>query len=261
MITPLDQAHAAMTAAPDDDAARLAWYGRLADCELFVLLEHEAQGDDIAPALFAVEEGQFAAVFDLPERLVDFADSAVPYAALPGRMLVAMLAGHDIGLAVNPGVTAAEMLIPAVAVEWLAATLAHAPQARAGRPVSFGPPDGMPDGLFAALDGRLSAAGGLAGSAWLVAADWDDGGRGLALAFVGAATDAEAALARTVAEALAFSGLGQGWLDVVFLPQASATAQAAARVGLGFVLPVAAEPADRPSAPGMDPGRPPRLRF
>ena len=46
-MTPLDTVHAAMEAAPQDDAARLRFYERLADSELFLLLTEEAQGDNI----------------------------------------------------------------------------------------------------------------------------------------------------------------------------------------------------------------------
>ena len=46
--TPLDQAHAAMEAAPEDDAARLRFFERLADSELFILLDKEPEGDRIA---------------------------------------------------------------------------------------------------------------------------------------------------------------------------------------------------------------------
>ena len=38
-LTPLDIAHGAMEAAPNDDAIRLAFYERLGDGELFLLLE------------------------------------------------------------------------------------------------------------------------------------------------------------------------------------------------------------------------------
>jgi len=37
--TPLDTAHAAMMAAPENDAARLRFYERMADAELYLLLE------------------------------------------------------------------------------------------------------------------------------------------------------------------------------------------------------------------------------
>ena len=50
--TSLDIAHAAMEAAPNDDAARLRFYERLADNELFLLLTKEADGDQINPEIF-----------------------------------------------------------------------------------------------------------------------------------------------------------------------------------------------------------------
>lgn len=64
--TPLDQAHAAMTSAPDDDAARLRFYERIADVELFMLLEDEPQGDQICPVLL---DDSYVMVFDRAARL------------------------------------------------------------------------------------------------------------------------------------------------------------------------------------------------
>jgi hypothetical protein len=253
--TPIDLAHAAMEQAADDDTARLAFWGRLMGAELFVLLETEADGDDITPDLYAVDEGQFALVFDTADRLAAFAERPAPTVTMTGRALVGLLAGHEIGVALNPGVAPSEMLIPADAIDWLADTLANAPTEREGLPRGFGPPDGMPDGLFEVLDEKLAGAAGMAANAWLAAADWQDGSRGLILAAPGA----EGALAAAVAEALAFSGLGQGWLDVMFLTGDDPTAQAISATGLGFILPQAAAP-DTPAAPGMDPDRPPRLR-
>ena len=63
-LTPLDTAHAAMEAAPQDDAARLRFYERLADGELFLMLTEEAKGEDISPSLFDTGEGSFVLVFD-----------------------------------------------------------------------------------------------------------------------------------------------------------------------------------------------------
>ncbi|MEC7297631.1 MAG: SseB family protein, partial [Pseudomonadota bacterium] len=60
--TPLDTAHAAMEAAPDDDAARLRFYERLADSELFLLLTEEVSGDQISPDLFELPDATFALV-------------------------------------------------------------------------------------------------------------------------------------------------------------------------------------------------------
>ena len=75
-LTPLDLAHAAMEAAPEDDAARLRFFERLADSELFILLDKEPEGERISPQVFDTGEGQFVLVFDRQERLAQFADPA-----------------------------------------------------------------------------------------------------------------------------------------------------------------------------------------
>ena len=50
-MTPLDAAYEAMVAAPDgDDAPRLRFYERLADGEMVLLLEEEAQGEKLIPS-------------------------------------------------------------------------------------------------------------------------------------------------------------------------------------------------------------------
>ena len=116
-MTDLDQAHAAMEAAPDDDAVRLRFYERLADTELFVLLGAEAEGDQITPELFEIEDQRFTLVFDREERLSQFVGREVPCAGLPGRTLVQMLQGQGIGLAFNLEVAPSAMLIPAEAVD------------------------------------------------------------------------------------------------------------------------------------------------
>ena len=115
-------AMSAMRADPADDAARLAFYGALADSELFLMLEGEADAGALRPRLFSVEEGWVALAFDSEAALADFAGEAVDYAALPGRVLVAMLAEAELALLVNPDSEDAAML-PGEALAWLADTL------------------------------------------------------------------------------------------------------------------------------------------
>ena len=86
-LTPLDIAHGAMEAAPNDDAIRLAFYERLGDGELFLLLEAEAEGEKIKPQTFDSGSGEIVLVFDRQERLTAFTGEATPYAALSGRVI------------------------------------------------------------------------------------------------------------------------------------------------------------------------------
>ena len=257
-MTALDDAHAAMAAAPEDDAARLAFFGAFAGTELFLLLDEEATGDDIRPALFSVEGARYLLAFDREERLAAFSGTVSPYAALPGRGLVQMIAGEGIGIALNAEAPSA-FLIPPEAVDWLATTLDAAPEAASARPVAFHPPRGVPEGLLTALDARLAAAAGLAQAAWLAGVDYDGGGRGHILILTGALPGAETALATAVNEALTFSGVEAGWLDVAFLSDGDPALAADAAQGLRFDIP-APEAASTPVAPGSDPARPPKLR-
>ncbi|ULB10278.1 SseB family protein [Cereibacter azotoformans] len=262
-MTPLDQAHEAMETAPGDDAARLRFYGQLADGELFLLLESEPEDETLTPQLFELEEGPVVLAFDLEERLAAFTGVPAPYAALPGRVVAGLLAGRGIGLGLNLGDAPSAMLLPPEAVDWLAETISHAPSEAEARPAGFAPPQ-LPEPLITALDGKLARAGGLAGHALLAAVRYEDGREAHMLAFVEALDGAQPALARAVSEALTFSGLEAGTLDVAFLAEGDPAAVAMARVGLRFDLPVPAAPELReehvPAAPGMDPERPPILK-
>ena len=259
IVTLLDAAHAAVSANPEDDRARLRFYERLADGEMFLLLEREAAGEVIDPKVFDLESGPVVLVFDREERLAEFSGAIAPYAALPGRVIAAMLKGQGIGLGVNLGVAPSEMLLPAEAMDWLAEALEDGPEEVEAAPREFLPP-AVPEAVVAALDAKLARAAGLALAAVLCGAVYGEGRRGHLLAVLDAAEAAEAALARALREAVVFSGVEAGDLDVVFLEAGSAVAQAMARVGLRFDLAVPEAAPVAPVAPGMDPSRPPKLR-
>jgi hypothetical protein len=247
-----------MSDAPHDDTARLRFYERLGDAELFLLLESEATGDDVSPRIFDSDDERLVLVFDREDRLADFAGS-VPYVSLSGRVLSDLLAEQGIGLALNPEVAPSSFVLGADGVRWLAETLAHAPQEAEAHFEEFAPPTGLPDVLLQALDQKLATATGLAQAAFLVSTRSPTGAKGHLLGFLGAVPGAQTALAKAVGEALTFSGVEAGMLDVAFFDGASAAAQKLGRVGLRFDLPQPHEPL-RTGAPGRDPEAPPKLR-
>lgn len=260
-MTLLDAAFAATETQPEDDAARLRLYQQIADAELFLLLSEEAAGETLAPRVFPLEDGPVVLAFDSEDRLAAFADGPAPYAALPGRIIAGQLAGQGIGLGINLGVAPSSTILPPAAMDWLATTLASAPEETSAKPRAFHAPRVLPETLVTALTAKLAHAGGLAAAALLAAVDYADDRRGHMLAFLDARPGAENALARAVAEALTFSGVEAGELDVTFLAASDPAALALARVARRFDLPepAKAEP-PAPAAPGMDPDRPPRLR-
>ena len=259
VVTLLDAAHAAVSADPENEALRLRFFERLADGEMVILLNREAEGESLEPRVFELEDGPVVLVFDREERLAAFTGGIAPYAALPGRVIAGLLKGQGIGMGVNLGVAPSSMLLPAEAMEWLAETLDGGPEEVEAQPEEFIAPS-VPEAVIAALDAKLARAGGLAVTALLAGVVYQGGRRGHLLALIDAVEGAEAALARAMNEALVFSGVEAGELDVVFLRAGEPAAQAMARVALRFDLPAPEVQDLAPAAPGMDPSRPPKLR-
>lgn len=258
--TALDRAFAASEAAPEDETARLAFYDCLAAAELFLMLDREPQGEDISPELFELQDAPYVLAFDLEERLAGFAGRPVPYAALPGRALVRMLAGQGIGLALNLEAAPSQTLLPPEAMGWLVEMLGTGPETAEARPEQLAAPR-VPQTLIAALDRKLATAAGLARKAYLADVVYAGGGRGHLLGVTGVAPGAEQAVAAAVHEALVFSGLEAGALDVTFLGDSDALTAELARIALRFDLPKPATPRRvEIEAPGSDPAKPPRLR-
>lgn len=260
--TPLDRAHAALTVSADAEAL---FYRGLLDAVLFVLLESEARDETLVPRVFQLEDGPVILAFDSEERLASLDAGPVPYAALPGRVIVAQMAGQGLGLGLNLGTGAgSEMLLPPDALDWLAQHLGQSPHRVTALPEQFHAAR-LPQQLSAMLALGFAGALGLADRALLVAVRYGDGRHGHLLAIVDAKPGSEPALTHSVAESLAFSGLDAAELDVAFLAGDDPVLLRIAAVGLLFELPVeptspAKPPATPPGAPGMDPDRPPKLR-
>ncbi len=274
--TPLDMAHEAMEADPSDDAARLRFYQRLADAELFLLLRHEPSGEVLDPEVLEVNNedtaniDRFALVFDSEDRLGSFAaqykGDAMPYAALPGRVIAAMLAGQGVGLALNLDVAPSSILIPAAAMSWLSDTLSHEPAPGEGTLIGIAPPTGLPDALITGLEEKLISATGLASHAVFVKGRYADQREGWLLAFIDAMPGAEAALARATQEALIFSGTDLASVDVAFFAGSDPICEHLDHMGLRYDFPdldelEQEEEVSAPVPPGSDPNKPPILKF
>ena len=259
-MTPLDLAHAAMQSGQEPEALR--FYRVLADATLLLLLDHEAVGDVISPQVFELSDGPVILAFDSEERLAGFQDGPVPYASLPGRVIAQHMAGQGLWLGLNLGTGAAsETLLPPDALQHLLTLLDVAPLQTEARPHSFTAPD-LPASLDQVLQATFARLSGLAVAAVLAGVTYETRSRGHVLAIIGAQASAEPALARAIAEALAFAGLEAATLDVTFLaPEDPGLAQMA-RIGRVYEMPVPVAPpkAPIPAAPGSDPTKPPKLR-
>ena len=260
-MTPLDTAQAAMNAAPEDTKKRLAFYERVADSELFLVLKTEPTTEKIQPALFPVEDESYALVFDSESRLVEFTQNPTPFLATAGRQITAMLAGRNIGLGLNLAVAPSSILLPASAVQWLHKTLGSTPETSEATPTAVFPPGQLPETLIAALDTKLTTMEGLARFAYLAEIEYENRPRTHVMAFIDAIPDAEPAIASAISEALTFSGIEAGSLDVIFLSSTNKLSASLAKKGLRFDLPVPPKLETRTiEVPGSNPNKPPILR-
>jgi hypothetical protein len=259
--TELDHAYEAMMRSPEDQTSQLAYYHRFADAELCLLLESDADGDRLTPAVFELAEGRFVLAFDSDDRLASFSDTPMPFVALPGRVIVAELARQAIGVGVNLGVSESAFLMPAGAVDWLADALAAAPREGMALPVSFAAVSTA--GLAGRLEEKLKGLGHLANAVWLAEARHADGRIAMAVVFADARPEAEAALAKTAGEVVQFAGFDPAGVDVLFLNGDQVERSELSRVGQRVVIsaPKAVEAIRvAPLAPGSDPDKPPILR-
>lgn len=263
MAGPLDSAHAAMMAVPEDSAARAAYYRALVDCELYLLLAREAEDDRIEPRTVTVDGGDMILAFDDEARLAAFAEGPLPYAALPGRVIFGLMAGRGLTLGLNLGGEDGAFVMPPEIVDWLVARLGDAPLADQ-KPAGGWKPLAEAAPLAAAITAALGPAAPLCQGAWLASARADGDAPTPAVIFVGARPEAEAALAKAASEALAFSGRIEGRAEVYFLTKADFDASTLPSVARAIPLQAPPEPAPAraspPAAPGGDPDRPPRLR-
>ncbi len=255
-MTLIDDAHALMETS---DAARLRFFETIAASELFLLLEKEAEGENIEPRLFNVDGANVALAFDTPDRLSDFSGEISPFAAMSGRVLVSLLEGEQLSLGLNLEVAPSSTLLGPEAISWLHETLGKKPDEVEAKPAELTAPAGLPETLITSLSTKLASAAGLAKIAYLSGVLYEDGTQNHLLAVIDPVPGSETALANAVNEALVFSGIEAGSIDVSFFNASDPMAAKLAKVGLRFDLPEP-ETAHEPTAPGTNPEKPPILR-
>ena len=260
-MTPLDIAYVDMDAARENDALRLGFYGRLVDCELFLLLEEEPVNDVAKPMIFPVEDQKYALVFDSEERLAEFAQKPSPYIALSGRVIISMLQGQGVGMGVNLSVAPSSTLLPLDVLVWLADTLHTEAEQTHEMPVAVYAPTSIPKALITSLDAKLALMPGIVKTVYLAEVTYNNGIREHVIAFIDAVEQAQIAITSAVSEALVFSGVEAGTLDVLYLKSSDPICIHFAKVALRFDLPDPVKPKFRTlEAPGSNPAKPPKLR-
>lgn len=257
-MTPIDTAFADMNADESNDTARLRFYERLIDCELFLLLEAESDGQSIRPDLFEVEKQQVALVFDREDRLADFANNIVPFAAMSGRSIISMINGKNISLGLNLAVAPSSIILPPNVISWMAKTISNGPSVSEAKIKEVFSPSALPEVVITALDTKLATMVGYADTAYLAEVVYDNDVHSSVIIFINTKTDAEVSIANAISETLIFSGIEAGTIDVMFLNAENPICAKLAKYGLRFDLPKL-KVKEKSIAPGSDPNKPPIL--
>lgn len=195
-----------------DAPQRARMMSRLADTELSVALREDPQGDRVALRIFEIEGAPTALACDAEDRLAGFFGQPTPYAAMPGRVLAAMLRSEGAGLLVNPG-HPSQMLLDAAMLDWLTGALAATPEEAQARLRLSAPRPEVVTALSDPLAERLADMRGLIAGAALVGTGPD---QGHLLLIAGAPADRQPAIAKALAEALAFLPPQRGGVDISF---------------------------------------------
>lgn len=223
-----------------DERQRARMLSRLADTEMSVALLREPAHDQVELRMFELDGARMALACDSEDRLADFFGNPVAYAALPGRVLAGLLRADGAGLLVNPG-QPSEMMLDAAMLDWLTGALEATPEQAEARLRLIGPDAAVAADLSDALSQRLADMRGLIAGAALVGVQ----GGGHLLLIAGAPVDRQPAIAKALAEALAFLPPQPGGVDISF----SETAPPPAALLFDLSPPAPDEPAPRPKGP------------
>lgn len=195
-----------------DTAMRARILSRLANTELSVALLTEAAHDAAEMRIFDLPAGPVVLACDGEDRLAAFFGVPMAFAAMPGRVLARMLRAAGTGLMVNPG-HPSEMLLDAETLGWLETALADAPEPSEADVSLTAPHPDVVAALAGPLADRLTDLRGLIGGAAL-AGIAEQGCHAVLIA--GATTEEQPAIAKALAETLAFLPPQPGGVDIAF---------------------------------------------
>jgi len=251
--------------AAKEEAAMAAFYDALAATTLFMPIEGDPEADDAAPMALELEGGPTLLVFDTEERLAEFIDKPMGYAAAPGRTVIEMAARAGAQIGVNLGPSPSATLLPVDVVAWIAEALTTPVEIQDLSRVMLSPPRAPDAALLQALAERLAEYADLAAEGWLVSVETGEGPAGLALILLpqpGVSNDGGAlaeALSEGIARAVQFATPGEAPPALALVEEGEKPLAVARRVGIGLHG-VAEEAPAEPQAPGSDPAKPPKLR-
>ena len=210
----LNKAFLEMSQNPENNDARLNYYGVLADTDLFLLLEQESSNEILEPKFIQLEGNNFALAFDSEENLSEFYGEAAAFAQIRGRVLAKILLEEQIGLGINLGVSGGELLLPYSVIEWFVSVLDETPNLLQTTPKKFLPVKAFSEIIFKALQEKLKPAVGLFDEIWICAVEYSEDETSHLICLMGVQNSAEQAIVKSINEVLSFTDIDLGNIDV-----------------------------------------------
>ena len=210
----LNKAFREMSQDPENNDARLNYYGVLADTDLFLLLEQEPSNEILEPKFIQLEGNNFALAFDSEENLSEFYGEAAAFAQITGRVLAKMLLEEKIGLGINLGVSEGELLLPYSVIEWFVSVLEETPDVVQNSPKKFLSANAFPEIMLKVLQEKLEPAVGLFDEIWICGVEYDEDETSHLICLMGAQNSAQQAIVKSINEVLSFTDINLGNIDV-----------------------------------------------
>ncbi len=237
----LNKAFREMSQDPENNDARLNYYGVLADTDLFLLLEQETSSEILEPKIIQLKENNFALAFDSEENLSEFYGEAAAFAQITGRVLAKMLLEEKIGLGINLGVSEGELLLPYSVIEWFVSVLDETPNLVQTTPKKFLPVKAFPGIIFKALQQKLKPAVGLFDEIWICAVEYNEDETSHLICLMGVQNSVQQAIVKSINEVLSFTDIDLGNIDVAHFSYGDEACIKIREIGIKFEFPEVTE--------------------
>lgn len=237
----LNKAFREMSQDPENNDARLNYYGVLADTDLFLLLEQETSNEILEPKIIQLEGNNFALAFDSEENLSEFYGEAAAFAQITGRVLAKMLLEEKIGLGINLGVSEGELLLPYSVIKWFVSVLDETPNLVQTTPKKFLPVKAFPEIMFKALQQKLKPAVGLFDEIWICAVEYNEDETSHLICLMGVQNSAQQAIVKSINEVLSFTDIDLGNIDVAHFSYGDEACNKIREIGIKLEFPEVTE--------------------
>ena len=252
----MDKTYAHMLASPESDTAGLRFYEAFCDTNLSVLVNA-----DLSMQVFETSQGKIILAFDTEERVAEFVDQPTEFIKMPGRELVTQLRGTDTGIGLNLNVAPTSQILTPEILAWISELLSVDSTLLVDQVAGFSADCQLSAEDRTALTDRLANFAGRVEAAYLCGVTYTDGAMADALFIVDCDPTIEADLFTAMIETQKFAKEDVADLAIKFISSSSPALLEIRRHGDELHLPKPiVTPAFQPTAPGMDPDKPPKLR-